>query len=90
MPAIWAADYKYTALRPPALLYQFIHLLFESLLNIPGIYYPIFHFVTPLFCSSLSLKGVDLIGPHLEVVKGKPDQGFPPCRLALPIPKLNL
>jgi len=47
MPTCWAADYKYTALRPPALLYQFIDLIFEIPLNIPGVYYPIFHFVTP-------------------------------------------
>jgi len=44
----------------------------------------------PHHCSSLSLKGVDLTGPHLEVVQGKPDQVFRPCRLALPILKLNL
>jgi hypothetical protein len=47
MPTIWAGDYKYTALRPPALLYQFIDLLFEIPLNIAGVHYPIFHFVSP-------------------------------------------
>lgn len=53
MPASRASDYKYTALRPPALLYQFIDLLFEIPLNIAGVYYPIFHFFPPFLADSL-------------------------------------
>jgi len=69
MPTCWAADYKYTALRPPALLYQFIDLIFEIPLNIPGVYYPIFHFVTPF----LVLNRASIMLPQCE--KSKPCAG---------------
>jgi hypothetical protein len=56
MPTRRASDHKYAALRDPALLYQFIHLLFENLLNTLGIDYPIFHFATPfLVCNRATL-----------------------------------
>ena len=69
MPAGWAANYKYTALRRPPLLYQFDHLVFEGFFIVPGIHDSIFRYVTHPFGPPFHSKSFTY-APRIKIAQG--------------------